>query len=77
MTLKTFNIEESVYRKFSDMCKGNGLSMSKQVEFFMRSVIEEEPELKKEYIEKLKKIRKEPTIKIGSIENFRKRYGLN
>ena len=77
MALKTFNIEESVYKKFSDICKGNGMSMSKQIEFFMKSVVEEEPEAKKEYLEKLDKIRKEPTIKIGTIENFRKRYGLN
>lgn len=76
IALKTFNIEESVYKKFSNLCKGNGISMSKQVEFFMKSVVEEEPEVKKEYLEKLNKIRKEPTIKVGSIENFRKRYGL-
>ena len=35
-----------------------------------------EPELRPEYIEKAKKIMKEKPIHIGSIENFRKRYGL-
>ena len=52
MVLKTFNLEEETYKKFSNFCKGNGMSMSKQVEFFMRSIIEEEPEVKKEYLEK-------------------------
>jgi len=35
-----------------------------------------EPEVRPEYIEKLKKIQKGKHIKIGSIEDFRKRYGL-
>lgn len=35
-----------------------------------------EPEVRPEYIEKLKRIRKGKHIKIGSIEYFRKRYGL-
>ena len=76
MVLKTFNLEEDVYRKFSEFCKGNGISMSKQVGFFMQSVIEEEPKAKKEYLMKLDRIRKQKNINIGSLENFRKRYGL-
>ncbi len=76
MVLKTFNVEESVYKKFSDFCKGSGISMSKQIDFFMRSVIEEEPEAKAEYLEKLNMIRKQKSIHVGSLENFRKRYGL-
>lgn len=35
-----------------------------------------EPEVKPEYIQKLMKIHKGKHIKIGSIEDFRKRYGL-
>ena len=35
-----------------------------------------EPELKPEYIEKLKKIEKQETIEVGTVENLRKRYGL-
>jgi len=73
MALKTFNVEESVYRKFSDFCRGNGISMSKQVEFFMKSVME--PEAKEEYLKKLNRIRKQPTMHIGTMEDFRKRYG--
>ena len=75
MAIKTFNVEESVYKKFSDFCKGNGISMSKQVEFFMRSIVEEEPEAKKEYLKKLERIRKLRTIYIGSLSDFKKRYG--
>ncbi len=36
-----------------------------------------EPQLRPEYIEKAKKIMKEKVVKIGSLENFRKRYGLD
>ena len=35
-----------------------------------------EPELKPEYIEKLKRIEKQETTEVGTVENFRKRYGL-
>ena len=73
MALKTFNIEEGVYRKFSDICKGNGMSMSKQVEFFMKSVVEEEPEVKKEYLQKLERIRKGKFIRVHI---FAGRYGV-
>jgi len=35
-----------------------------------------EPELKPEYIEKLREIEKTEAIEIGTVENLRKRYGL-
>jgi len=35
-----------------------------------------EPEVRPEYIEKLKRIQKGRHIKVGSIKDFRKRYGL-
>lgn len=73
MAIKTFNIQEDAYRKFSNFCKERGMSMSKQVEFFMRSVIEEEPKVKKQYLEKLENIRKQKSIQIT---NFKQRYGL-
>ena len=76
MVLKTFNVEEEAYRKFSEFCKSNGISMSKQIDFFMKSVIEEDPEAKEEYLEKLNRIRKQKTIHVGSLENFRKRYEM-
>lgn len=76
MALKTFNVQESVYDRFSHFCKEHGISMSKQVELFMRYMMEEEPEARKEYLEKLEKIRKQRTIIIGGLDDFRKRYGI-
>ena len=73
MVLKTFNVQEETYHKFSRFCKEHGISMSKQIEFFMRSIIEEEPEAKKEYLKKLDRIRKG---KFLSVKNFAERYGL-
>lgn len=73
MVLKTFNVQEDIYKKFSEFCKGHGVSMSKQVELFMESMVEEEPEAKKEYLEKLERIRKGKFSKIKSLAD---RYGL-
>jgi len=73
MVLKTFNVEETVYHNFSHFCKSHGISMSKQVELFMRSMIEEEPEAKKGYLEKLDKIRGGKFIRVA---NFAERYGI-
>ena len=50
--------------------------MSRQIDFFMRSVVEEEPEAREEYIKKLDRIRKKRSVHIGSLENFKERYGL-
>lgn len=76
MVLKTFNVQESVYKKFSDFCRGHGVSMSKQIEMFMESIIEEEPEAKKEYLAKLERIRKGKFHKYASIKDFEKAIGL-
>jgi antitoxin component of RelBE/YafQ-DinJ toxin-antitoxin module len=73
MVLKTFNVEEAIYKRFSDFCKGHGVSMSKQVELFMESMIEEEPEAKKEYLKKLERIRKGKFMRVS---NFANRYRL-
>jgi len=73
MVLKTFNVEEVVYNKFSHFCKEHGISMSKQIQIFMRSMMEKEPEAKKEYLEKLERIRKSKFIHVN---NFSERYGL-
>lgn len=35
-----------------------------------------EPQLRPEYVEKAKKIMKEKPIHVGSLENFRRRYGI-
>lgn len=39
MVIKTFNIDEEVYKQFSEYCKKNGVSMSKRVENFIREEI--------------------------------------
>ena len=36
MGLKTFNVEEESYRKYSEHCRKNGISMSKQVDKFIQ-----------------------------------------
>lgn len=73
MVLKTFNVDEEVHNKFSNFCKEHGISMSKQVEIFMRYMVEEEPRAKQEYLEKLDRIRKGRFIRV---KNFADRYGL-
>lgn len=73
MVLKTFSVREEVYKKFSNFCKGHGVSMSKQIEMFMESMVEEEPEAKQEYLEKLNRIRQGKFLRVKSIAD---RYEL-
>jgi len=73
MALKTFNIEEEVYNKFSAICKSLGVSMSKQVELFMRSQVEEDPVARADYLERLDTIRKGKFVRVA---NFKERYKL-
>ncbi|MBM3247696.1 hypothetical protein FJZ17_04120 [Candidatus Pacearchaeota archaeon] len=74
MVLKTFNLEEETYDKFSEFCKANGISMSKQINIFINAQIAEEPKVREEYLKKLEIIRKGKFTKIGNIEDFKKRY---
>ena len=74
MVIKTFNLEEDVYKQFADFCKAHGLSMSKQINIFIKSQIETEPKVREEYLQRLESIRRGRFIKVGSIENFKKRY---
>ncbi len=39
MVIKTFNIDEEVYKQFSTHCKKNGISMSKRVENFLKEEV--------------------------------------
>lgn len=64
MVLKTFNLEDETYRKFSEFCKENGLSMSKQVDIFIKAQIEESLEVREEYLRKLEAIRRGRFIKV-------------
>jgi antitoxin component of RelBE/YafQ-DinJ toxin-antitoxin module len=74
MVLKTFNLDDEVYRRFSEFCRENGISMSKQVNIFIQAQIETEPKVREEYLQKLEAIRKGKFIKVGGIEEFKKRY---
>jgi antitoxin component of RelBE/YafQ-DinJ toxin-antitoxin module len=74
MVLKTFNLDDEVYRRFSEFCRENGISMSKQVNIFIQAQIETEPKVREEYLQKLEAIRKGKFIKVGGIEDFKKRY---
>ena len=71
MVLKTFNLDDETYKKFSKFCKENGISMSKQVNFFIQSQMAEEPEIREEYLKKLERIRKGKFVKVT---DFKKRY---
>jgi antitoxin component of RelBE/YafQ-DinJ toxin-antitoxin module len=71
MVLKTFNLDDETYKKFSEFCKENGISMSKQVNFFIQSQMAEEPEVREEYLKKLEKIRKGKFVRVT---DFKKRY---
>jgi len=73
MVLKTFNLDEESYRKFSKFCKENGISMSKQIEMFMKSRIDKDEKVREEYLQKLEEIRRGKFIKV---DDFAKKYGL-
>lgn len=74
MALKTFNLDEETYSKFSEFCKQNGISMSKQIDIFIKAQLEEKPRVRTKYLQRLDAIRKGKFIKIGSVEDFKKRY---
>ncbi|MBT4375911.1 hypothetical protein HOD29_00870 [archaeon] len=74
MVLKTFNLEQETYQKFSNFCREHGISMSKQVNLFIEMQLAEEPEVKKKYLKKLDRISNRG--KFIEVEDFSKRYGL-
>ncbi len=40
MALKTFNLDEKIYKQFSKYCKEQGISMSKKIENFIKQELE-------------------------------------
>ncbi len=74
MALKTFNINEDVYKRFSNICKSNGISMSKQIEIFIKAQLEEKPKVREKYLKRLEVIRKGNFINVGGFEDFEKKY---
>jgi antitoxin component of RelBE/YafQ-DinJ toxin-antitoxin module len=73
MVLKTFNIDATTHAQFAAFCRAHGMSMSKQIQMFMQSVISDEPNVKEAYQKKLERIKKG---KFFRVENFAARYGL-
>lgn len=69
MVIKTFNLDEQVYKQFSEYCKKEGISMSKRVENFIREEIKKLG-VKNEVSEKVKM----PSLKAMPVEehSFRK-----
>lgn len=72
MVLKTFNLDENIYRKFSEFCKEHGISMSKQINIFINSQMADKEEVREEYLKKLEKIRKGKFIRFNSVDELRK-----
>ena len=70
MVIKTFNVSAETYAEFSQYCKEIGVSMSKQVDIFMKSQVAEEPVVRADYLRKLNALRAGPFIKIkGSLKD--------
>jgi len=67
MAIKTFNIDAEVYKKFREYCKEHGISMSKQVELFMKSQLAKSSEERKGHLEKLEKSRSTRHITIDEL----------
>jgi antitoxin component of RelBE/YafQ-DinJ toxin-antitoxin module len=65
MVIKTFNVNENAYKKFSAYCKEMGLSMSSQINTFIKSQVEEDPQVREKYLEKLTKIRKGKFVEVS------------
>jgi hypothetical protein len=80
MVQAMINISEQINQVLNIVkAKYNFKDKSQAIEFVVREYGEEilEPELRPEFIEKMQKIAKEKAIKIGSMNDFRKRYGIS
>lgn len=54
--------------------KDKSAAINKMAEEYEEVILE--PELKPQYIEKLRRIQKQEVLEVGTVENLRKRYGL-
>jgi len=54
--------------------KDKSQAISKMAKEFKEIVLESE--VRPEYVKKMKRIQKEPIIRIGTIKDFKKRYGM-
>lgn len=76
MVLRSFNVDEESYKKYSKRCKELGVSMSKQVNNFIKAQVEEEPKANKAFLKELEEARKQKPIHIGTAEDFKKMFGI-
>lgn len=78
MVQNIINLEENVDRVLNIIKAKFGLKTKSEAIALVTISYEQnelEPELRPEYIKKLEAVKKGKFIKIGSIEEFRKRYG--
>lgn len=74
MALKTFNVDEKIYKEFSKHCKKHGISMSKQVERFLSAEIEKITNTSSKEDIDVKKISRDMKNFDKSIEHPLKKY---
>ena len=77
MVQAIINISEKANRVLNIVKAKYGLKDKSEAINVMAEEYEEsvmEPELRPDYIEKALRIQKQPPIKVGSVENLRKRY---
>jgi len=74
MALKTFNVDDGVYKSYSKHCKGRGISMSRQVEIFLRNEVEKIANVSSKDDIDVKKIEKDMKNFDKSIEHPLKKY---
>jgi len=65
MVLKTFNLDEKTYKKFSRYCRERGISMSKQVDLFIKAQLEIIREEEKKIQNKIGIKRKDKIIRVS------------
>ena len=77
MVQAIINISEKANRVLNIVKAKYGLKDKSEAINVMAEEYEEsvmEPELKPEFIEKMKRIQKQPSIKVGTVEDLRERY---
>ena len=77
MVQAIINISEKANRVLNIVKAKYGLKDKSEAINIMAEEYEEsvmEPELRPEYIEKALRIQKQPAIKVGTVENLKKRY---
>ena len=70
MAIKTFSIDDKIYKKYSKFCKENGINMSKQIEFFISSQLAENSKNRNKYLDKIKAVRKGKFVDENFIQEF-------